>query len=60
LLTSTGAWLPIAAAVLDVGRFEQSPVRDGKGEREKGTREEGEKGRARVREDKLGKGSWPI
>ena len=43
MLTSTGAWLPIAAAVLDVGRFEQSPVREGKGEREKETRGEGER-----------------
>ena len=44
MLTSTGAWLPIAAAVLDVGRFEQSPVRDWKGEREKGQGENGRRG----------------
>jgi len=44
LLTSTGAWLPIAAAVLDVGRFEQSPVRDWKGEREKGQGDKGRRG----------------
>ena len=44
MLTSTGAWLPIAAAVLDVGRFEQSPVRDWKGEREKGQGDKGRRG----------------
>jgi hypothetical protein len=30
-----------------------------KEKRDKGTRGEGEKGRERVREDKLGKGLWP-